>query len=153
IGMAWESEERLGRPLLDHLAQIHHRDPVGEGAHHAQIMGDEQIGEPVLALEAAKKLEDLGTDRDVERRDRLVVDDHPGLDRKRPGDADALALPARELVRIAVEIAAPGAEAHPVEQPYRRLTRIPPASEPMALERLGEGLEDGLAWVERIIRI
>ena len=34
---------------LDDLAEIHHRDPVGDVLHHAEIMGDEQIGEAELA--------------------------------------------------------------------------------------------------------
>src|SRR5204862_2238404 len=41
--------------------------------------------------------------RDVERRDRLVADDEPGIERQRAGDSDALALSAREFVRETVE--------------------------------------------------
>ena len=37
----------------------------------------------------------------VERRGRLVAEQHLGVGRQRPGDADALLLPARQLGRIA----------------------------------------------------
>ena len=37
-------------------------------------------------------------------RDRLVGDDEVGVERERPGDADALALAAGELVRVAVGV-------------------------------------------------
>ena len=56
---------------------------------------------PNCALQVLQQVDDLRLDRDVERGDRLVADDQLGIDRERPGDADALALAAGELVRIA----------------------------------------------------
>ena len=64
-------------------------------------MGDEQVREAALAPEVEHELEELGADRDVEHRDRLVGDDELRIHDERPGDDDALALPARELVRVA----------------------------------------------------
>ena len=52
------------------------------------------------------QLEDVVADGDVQARDRLVGDDHIGLEHHRPGDAHPLALAARELVRVAIEIVA-----------------------------------------------
>ena len=52
-------------------------------------------------LELLEQVDDLRLDRDVERRDRLVGDDEVGVERERARDADALALAARELVRVA----------------------------------------------------
>ena len=60
--------------------------------------------QPELALQVAQQVEDLRLDRDVERGDRLVGDDHLRLQRERARDADALALAARELVRVAVVV-------------------------------------------------
>ena len=60
--------------------------------------------QPELALEVAQQVEDLRLDRHVERGDRLVRDDHLRLERERARDPDALALPARELVRVAVVV-------------------------------------------------
>ena len=65
--------------------------------------------EPELVLQVCKQVDDLRLDRDVERADRLVAHDELGLHRERARDADALPLPARELVRVAV--IAVGAEA------------------------------------------
>ena len=50
-----------------------------------------------------EQLEHLRLHRHVERRHRLVGDQQLGLHGERAGDADALALAAGELVRIAVE--------------------------------------------------
>jgi hypothetical protein len=43
--------------------------------HHGEIMGDEQIGKVMPALQVDQKIDHLGLDRDVERRYRLVAHD------------------------------------------------------------------------------
>ena len=82
------------RRELDDAAIGHHRDPIGHVVHHGEIVRDEQEGQPALGLEILEQVEDLGLDRDVERRDRLVADDQVGIEREGAGDADALALAA-----------------------------------------------------------
>ena len=89
------------RGLLDHLAQVHDRDPVADVAHHAQVVRDEQVGQPELLLQLREQVDDLGLDRDIQRRDRLVGRDELRLDGQGPRDAGALPLAAAELVRVA----------------------------------------------------
>ena len=103
------------------------RDPVGDVAHHRQIVGDEQVGEAEPRLQVLEQVEDLRLDRDVERRDRLVADQELGLQRQGAGDADALPLAAGEAVRVAAEVA--HVEADRLEQRLTRSTRS--ASVPM----------------------
>ena len=64
-----------------------------------QVVRDEEVGQAEVVLQPHQQVQHLRLDRDVERRDRLVGDDELGLHRERPGDADALALPAAELAR------------------------------------------------------
>ena len=97
-------EQRRLAGRLHHLAQVHHRHPVGDVSHDSQVMRDEQIGEAELPLERAQQVDHLGAYRHVERRHRLVADQQLGVDRQRAGDADALALAAGELVRIAPRV-------------------------------------------------
>jgi len=59
-----------------------------------EVVRHEQVRDPELLLEVPQEVEDLGLDRDVERRDGLVADDQLRPERNRPGDADALALAA-----------------------------------------------------------
>ena len=59
---------------------------------------------PSCALQVAQQVQHLRLDRDVERRDRLVGDQQLRFQRERARDADALALPAGELVRVAVVV-------------------------------------------------
>ena len=54
------------------------------------------------ALEVVEEVENAGLDRDVERRGRLVEQQQFWFQQQGAGDGDALALAARELVRIAV---------------------------------------------------
>ena len=67
-------------------------------------MADEHIGQPELVLQIGEEVEDLRLHRQVERRHRLVEHQQRGAEDDGAGDGDALALAAREHVRIAVEV-------------------------------------------------
>ena len=73
-------------------------------ARRAEVVRDEQIGEPQRLLQIQQQVEDLRLHGDVERGNRLVGDDQRRVQRQRAGDADPLALAAAELVRIPVEV-------------------------------------------------
>ena len=103
---------------LDDAAEIHDGDAVADVLDHGEIVRDEEVGEAEPRLEVDQQVEDLRLDRDVERRDRLVGDDQLRLERERARDADALALAAGELVRIA-------ARPRPASSPTRRAARPP----------------------------
>ena len=100
--MARGGEHRLRLADLGDLAEIHHQYPVGDETHHVEVVADEHVGEPELALEVHQQVQHLRLHRLVERRDRLVQDDEARLQRQRAGDVDALALAAGELVGIAL---------------------------------------------------
>ena len=106
------SASRVGD--LDDPAEVHHRDAIARVAHHRQVVGDEDEAQVELVLELVEQVEHLRLDRHVERRHRLVEHDHLRTERQRPGDADALALTAGELVRVAVAVL--GQQADPLEQ-------------------------------------
>ncbi|EAQ14544.1 hypothetical protein RB2654_17781 [Rhodobacterales bacterium HTCC2654] len=95
---------------LDDLARLHHHHPVGDRAHDGQVMGDEDIGQPMLGLKPRDEVEDLGADRHVERRDRLVQHDQFGARDERARDGDALTLAAGEFVNVTAHRI--GGEAH-----------------------------------------
>src|SRR5215472_10193982 len=67
-------------------------------------MSDHYIGQLEFVLQILKQVDDLCLDRDIERRNWFVGDYDLGLERKRAGDADALALAAGELVRVPVVV-------------------------------------------------
>src|SRR5207245_174761 len=85
-----------------------------------QIMADEEQCEAELPLQILQQVDDLRLDGDVERRDRLVADDQLGLRRKRPGNADALALAARNFVRSSTQrVARPTVDLPQPDSPTR----------------------------------
>ena len=69
----------------------------------AQVVRDEEVGQMESLLQVLQQVDDLRLDRNVERGDRLVEHQEARLDGERARDADALALAAGELVRIALE--------------------------------------------------
>src|SRR3954467_2541605 len=99
--------------ILNDLAEIHHRDPVGNVADHAEVMRHEQVRQAELVLKVLEQVDDLRLHRYVERGHRFVGDDEFWMQGQRPCDADALALTAGELVGIAVVVL--GVEADSIE--------------------------------------
>jgi hypothetical protein len=101
IVVARAIEHAVHRADLHDASQIHHRDMRADEPHRAQIVRNVQIGQPKPVLERGEQVQDLRAHRHVQRRHRLVADQHIGLHRQCPRDADALALAARYLVRVA----------------------------------------------------
>ncbi len=90
-------------------------------------------------------------DRDVEGADRLVADDQLGIERQRAGDADALALPARELVRVALGVL--DAETDRLEQLEDPPLLLVLGADAVDAQRLADDVPDAHARVERGIRV
>ena len=132
---------------LDDLAEIHHRDAVADVLDHREVVGDEEIGEPELALQVGQEVYYLRLHRDVESRDRLVADDQARVQGQRPGNTDALALAAREFVRKAVERL--GAQAHLESQLGYSIFQLAAAGDAVIDERLPNDVANSEPRVER----
>ena len=103
VRMARLAEDFDGRPLLDHVAEVHHAHRVGEVLDQRQVVRNQQIGQAVLLLDVREQVEDLRANRNVECRGRLVEYQQPRLQRDRARHRDALALAAAELVRVSLD--------------------------------------------------
>ena len=68
--------------------------------HEGDVVGDEQQRRVLLGDQLGEQGEHAGLHRDVEGRRRLVGDEQRRAAGQGHGDADALALPARQLVRV-----------------------------------------------------
>ena len=123
-------EERRRRPHLHDLSQIHHGHAAADVLDEPQIVRDEEIGELQLLLQIHQQVDDLRLHRDVERRHRLVENHERRVERERPRQADALALAAAELVRVALEVR--GIEADQMKQ-------LGDARPPLARASRGDG--------------
>src|SRR5512146_2821880 len=96
----------------------HDDDAVGEIDRLVDVMGHEEDGLAVALPDTQElRAHDLA-DLRVERAEGLVHQQDLGLDAERPGDADALAHPARELMR---KMPLESAQAHHLEMTARDL--------------------------------
>ena len=87
---------------LDDPAQVHHRHLVREILDDRDVVRDEEVGEPSRSCSARSRFRICAC---TETSSALVGSSHTislRLDRERARDGDALALPAGELVRIAL---------------------------------------------------
>ena len=95
--------ERLRRPDLLEEALVHDRDPRAHRHRLDLVVGDVDDGR----LEALVEAGDLGAGLDaqlgVEVRERFVHQEDRRLADDRPTERDALALPAGQLLRLAIE--------------------------------------------------
>ena len=116
-----------GRAHLLDAAAVHHRDVVGDRERLFLVVRDVERRDPELELDAPDLLAQLHAHLCVERRERLVEEQHARLDRERARERDALLHAAGELMRIAV---ARVPEADELEQLARRASRRSALSRP-----------------------
>ena len=145
------SVQVLGFRILDDLAQIHHRDPVGDVADHAEVVGHEQIRQAELVLKFLEQIDDLRLHRHVECRHRFVGDDQFRVQGQRPGDTDALALPTGELMGEPVVVLR--VEANPLEQLLNPPLQLGALGQPVQFQRIADDLAHPFARVQRRERI
>ena len=74
VGVLGLGVDLTDAPRLDDPARVHDRDPVAGLGEHAEVVGDQDQGEPELLTEPLEELQDLGLHDDVERCRRLVGD-------------------------------------------------------------------------------
>ena len=116
--------------------------------HHRQVMRHHHIGERMFLPQVGQQIKDLGLHGHIQRRGRLVQQQQARLGGQRPGNGDALALSARELVRIAKAELLP--EAHVIEQ----LGHTPvDLAETVQMQGLAQHLIDRMARVQRGVRV
>ena len=105
---------------------------------------------PQPRLNLLQELEDLRLHGDVERGGRLVGDQEVGLVGERHGDHDALALSARELMRIAREPAGGIGNADLAQQlDDARRAALLTGDPAVQLDDLGDLLFDRVERIER----
>lgn len=98
VGVALMRKDIVGTAVLDDAPEIHDHHPVAEVANCRQIVGDHQIGQPMLRLQISHYIQDFTLNRNFWPRRGLVRDDQPGVQRKRPRHPNAPRLTARKMM-------------------------------------------------------
>ena len=79
-------------PSLHDPPAEHDDDPIGQLAHDCEVVADQQVRDARRFADVGEEIQDLRLDGDVQRRHRLVQDQHLRLGGERAGDCDSLAL-------------------------------------------------------------
>ena len=141
--------ETLGH--LDELAQVHHGGLLAQVRDRRQIVRDEQIAHREPLLDFLEEADDVGANRDVQRRDRLVEHDEAGAGRERPRDGEPLSLPSAELVREQTRHVGP--EADQLQELGDSGSHIRRGQTFVRLDRLADDVAHAHAGAERAVRI
>jgi len=75
IGMAWMIEKLRCRSNFHQPTQIHNSHLVGNMLDHAQIMGNEQIGEIELTLQVIEQVQNFRLDGYIQSRNGFIAHD------------------------------------------------------------------------------
>ena len=84
----------LGPTDLRDAAMAHHHDPIGDAHRLLLVMGDHDRRDAKAALQRADLLAQMQPHDGIERGEGFVQQQQPRLVRQRPGQGDALLLPA-----------------------------------------------------------
>ena len=139
-------KQALRRAGLHQLPQIHDTDIVGDMLHHAQIVGDEEIGQLLFLLKIHQQIQNLGLNGYVQSGNRFVTEDEIRVQGDGPGDADALSSATVELVGIGV--AQPILDAHPVHKLLDPVVDLLPGEAFRLLQGLPDHLIHGVAGIQ-----
>src|SRR5215469_5601884 len=112
--MLWIGVDLGHRSVLDDSPLLHYRDAIAYLRRDTQVVGDEQHRQVQPLPDFVEELQHLRLHRNIERGNRFVSDEQVGFDSQRASDADALALAAGELMRVAID--GTGIEAYQLEQ-------------------------------------
>jgi hypothetical protein len=144
--------EQVGRAAsFDDAALEDHADLVAQMVDHREVVTDEEIADAELLLQVLHEVEHLGLHGYVERTHRLVGDDELGARDEGACDGDALALSARELVRVLVHVCC--AQADRCQCFGSAFALHGAAGFGQRFERLGDDARHGLARVERAVGV
>ncbi|KAG1387464.1 hypothetical protein G6F60_014102 [Rhizopus arrhizus] len=113
-------------------------------------MRDEEHGKMQLLLELAQHSQHLVLHRDVQRRHRFIRHDQFRRHGDGAGKAQALALAARELVRVTAAVV--GVQAHALQQ-FADAGRAAVLRQPVRVQRLAQDLGHRHAGVEAGVRV
>ena len=150
--MPGRAHELLGFGHFHRATQIHDHDAMADVFDHGEVVRDEQVGQPVLLLQIHEQVHDLRLHRNIKRTDRFVAHDELRLHGQRARDANALALPAAELMRVTLVVGR--IKSDRAEQiADARPPRSGAVGQPVDVNRLADDLAHGHAWVERAVGV
>ena len=93
----------MSGPLASTRPAVHHQDVIGQPRDLVRRVADIEHRNLKLIVQALQVRQDLLLALQIQRRQRLVHQQHARVDGQRPRDADTLALAAGERCRLAIQ--------------------------------------------------
>ena len=155
IRVSHRRENGFDVALLDHTARIEDRNAVGVARDKTEVMSDQHDRHSGVAPELLEQLENLRLYRHVERRRRLVGDQHARAERDCHRDQRALACAAGELMRIFVDAPARIRNLHALEQCDRPFARLAFPDRKMRTQHFADlraDRENGIQRAQRVLK-
>ena len=149
VGVFRVGQDLVGGADLHDSAQIHHRHPLADGPDRLQVVGDEDVGEVQLPLQAQQQPQHALLHGHVERGRRFVEDEHPRRRRQRSGDVDPLLLSPGEFVGITARQFR--RERHLLQQLVDSPRQVGSTQVGVQEQGLGDRLPDAVAGVQRLV--
>ena len=143
------AENLVHAALLEHAAVAHDKDVVRHFRDHAHVVGDEQHRRAGLALQRLQQVQRLGLHGHIERRRRLVGDDHGGIAGQRHRDHDALAHAAGKRMRVLPDALFRVGDAHLAQHFQHGLAQVRALQSAVDAHHLRKLVADGLHRVQR----
>ena len=134
---------------LDDLPLLHDAQPVGQPAHDAHVVGDEQDRHAQPSLQAHQQLQQLRLDGHVQGGGGLVRDEQIRLVGQGHGDHHPLPLSAGQLVRVGAEPPLGILDADEPQQFHRARGGRRPVEALVQLQGLADLALDGVERVQR----
>ena len=78
VGMEGMCEDLVGIAQLNHVAQVHNADTVGDVLNDRQVVGDEQVGQVLLFLQILEQVDNLSLNGNVQSGNSFVTDNKLG---------------------------------------------------------------------------
>src|SRR5690606_18515514 len=103
VRMLWCLEQDPGGSHFTQASSVENPHRITELQHQAEVMRDEENGNPHFALELHDPFQDLPLYHDIERGRGFVHEEHRWLHGEGDRYDDALAHAYRELVRVALQ--------------------------------------------------
>ena len=149
IVVARRREDGRGRGCFHQFARLHDADSGGEATHQIQIMRDEQHRHVEFAVQFVQQRQDLRLHGDIKGGGRLISNQQFGAAGECHCNHRALALAARQLVRVAVHPAFRICNTRAAEQFHCARRRLTVSDSFVQLDRLRDLIADGVERIER----
>ena len=149
VGMSHAANEAFRLRSFNDPRVLHHGDEIGHAGDHRQIVSNQHQRHSLIPNQRFEEAQDLNLRRDVQCGRRLVRDQQFGSKRDSEGDAHALPLPSRQLVRVKVQRKAAFRHPDPVQFFASDFARIGRVHLSMHQKRFGDLVPDGLDRIER----